>query len=96
MAKYIDIESLVICYSGHTPYDEFSKGVDFVLDLLDSKPPSKVRPVIRGRWELAKDGWYCTACKLYPPFDCDPEEKGVPFCPMCGADMREDDMVVED
>lgn len=46
-AKYIDVESLVVGYSGHTPDDEFSKGVDFVLDLLDSKPPANVRPVVR-------------------------------------------------
>lgn len=47
----------------------------------------------KGKWELAEDGWYCSACKLYPPFDCDPEEIGIPFCPWCGADMRgeEDD-----
>ena len=50
MAKYIDVESLVVGYSGHTPDDEFSNGVDFVLDLLDSKTPADVRPVIRGRW----------------------------------------------
>lgn len=45
-------------------------------------------PVRHGKWELAKDGWYCSACELYPPFDCDPEEKGIPYCPNCGADMR--------
>lgn len=42
----------------------------------------------KGKWELAEDGWYCSSCELYPPFDCDPEEKGIPFCPWCGADMR--------
>ena len=57
-------------------------------------PPADVRPVVRGRWELAEDGWYCTACKLYPPFDCDPEEKGVPFCPNCGADMMEESPMI--
>lgn len=44
-------------------------------------------PVKRGKWELAEDGWYCSACELYPPFDCDPEEKGIPYCPNCGARM---------
>lgn len=42
-----------------------------------------------GKWELAEDGWYCSACELYPPFDCDPEEKGIPYCPNCGARMDE-------
>jgi hypothetical protein len=58
MAKYIDVESLVVGYSGHTPDDEFSKGVDFVLNLLDSKLPADVRPVIRGGWkERRKHKW---------------------------------------
>ena len=42
---------MVVGYSGHTPDDDFSKGVDFVLDLLDSKSPADVRPVVRGKWE---------------------------------------------
>ena len=65
-------------------------GYSEVCDLYDLKKlrPADVRPVVLGRWELAEDGWYCTACKLYPPFDCDPEEKGVLFCPWCGAYMR--------
>lgn len=90
MAKYIDVESLVVAYSGHTPDDEFSKGVGFVLGLLDSKPPADVRPVRRGRWKRTRLEWYCTNCELYPPFplDYDPEEKGVPYCQWCGADMR--------
>ena len=41
----------------------------------------------KGKWELAEDGWYCTSCEIYPPFDCDPEEKGIPYCPNCGARM---------
>lgn len=86
MAKYIDVESLVVGYSGHTPDDEFSKGVDFVLDLLDSKPPADVRPVVRGRWipftsEAAGDIWYCSTCGVGFAHHMD-------FCPHCGADMR--------
>lgn len=87
MAKYIDVESLVVGYSGHTPDDEFSKGVDFVLDLLDSKPPADVKPVVRGEWEHDKWGFdydRCSVCGYkhrYPgPFY---------FCPNCGADTRE-------
>ena len=70
MAKYIDVESLVVGYSGHTPDDEFSKGVDFVLDLLDSKPPADVKPVIHGRWIKVRGFftpggdpvWQCSEC----------------------------------
>lgn len=42
-----------------------------------------------GKWILARDGWYCSVCELYPPFNCDPEEKGIPYCPWCGARMVE-------
>ena len=95
MAKYIDVESLVIGYSGHTPDDEFSKGVDFVLDLLDSKPPEDVKPMVRGRW-ISKDkifGGIPFACS-----NCGEETRdtvmGKPrfrFCPMCGAMLGESD-----
>lgn len=89
MAKYIDVESLVVGYSGHTPDDDFSKGVDFVLDLLDSKQGEDVRPVVRGKW-ISKDkifGGIPFACS-----NCGEETRdtvmGKPrfrFCPMCGA-----------
>lgn len=49
-----------------------------------------VAPVIHAHWELFEDGWYCTNCELYAPFDCDPEEKGIPYCPNCGAKMDEE------
>ena len=45
----------------------------------------------KGKWILAEDGWYCSVCELYPQFDCDPEEKGIPFCPHCGARMDGED-----
>ena len=55
-----------------------------ILETLQAVPSAQKK----GHWELAEDGWYCTACELYPPFNCDPEEKGIPYCPNCGADMR--------
>lgn len=86
MAKYIDVESLVVAYSGHTPDDEFSKGVDFVLDLLDSKPPADVRPVVRSHWKKNDNGTYsCERCHSWIP-----EEQWhyANWCLYCGADMR--------
>lgn len=56
-------------------------------ELIDEAPTINAEPVRHGKWELAEDGWYCSACELYPPFDCDPEEKGIPYCPYCGARM---------
>ena len=60
-----------------------------VWDALEEAPTLDVRPVVHGKWKLDEGGWYCSVCELYPPFDCDPEEKGIPLCPYCGADMRE-------
>ena len=51
---------------------------------------SEVIPINNGHWKLAKDGWYCSVCELYPPFDCDPEEKGIAYCPWCGASMSKE------
>lgn len=89
MAKYIDVESLVVCYSGHTPDDDFSKGVDFVLDLLDSKPSEDVRPIVRSEWIMNDNGtWYCKRCKSGIP---DNQRYYANWCLFCGADMREDE-----
>ena len=61
-----------------------------IIDIIENLPSAQptIAPVKHGRWELAEDGWYCSACELYPPFDCDPEEKGIPYCPYCGARME--------
>ena len=98
MAEYIDVESLVVAYSGHTPDDEFSKGVDFVLDLLDSKPPEDVRPVVRGKWVSDEDTYPGPGMRNYKCSACGKiagtwrkglkKEQLYPFCPMCGAYMR--------
>lgn len=42
MSKYVDVEAVAIAYSGHTPDDEYSQGVDFVLDKLESMPAADV------------------------------------------------------
>lgn len=57
----------------------------FKHDVFDA-PTVEAEPV--AEWQLAEDGWYCSKCEMYPPFDCDPEEKGIPYCPWCGARMR--------
>lgn len=67
-------------YSCFASYNDAQKFKQIVNNL-----PSARRT---GKWVLWEDGWYCSACELYPPFDCDPEEKGIPYCPYCGADMR--------
>ena len=71
------IEDLPNCYNGFS--DTYDKA--YIIGTLEELPSAERK----GKWELAEDGWYCTACELYPPFDCDPEEKGIPYCPNCGS-----------
>ena len=63
--------------------------VRLVKDRLERLPSAQPERKM-GEWILAEDGWYCSVCELYPPFDCDPEEKGIPYCPNCGAKMDEE------
>jgi hypothetical protein len=96
MAKYIDVESLAIYYSGHTPGDDFSKGVALVMDFLDCKPPEDVKPVVHGKWikldmHKGMEQYKCSVCRS----ECYvPECMGKPmycYCPNCGADMEKND-----
>lgn len=91
MAKYIDVESLVVGYSGHTPDDDFSKGVDYVLDLLDSKPPEDVRPIIRAKWILEENMYGFLTCECSNCGEITRDTvMGKPkfkYCPKCGATM---------
>jgi hypothetical protein len=96
MAKYIDVESLAIYYSCHTPGDDFSKGVALVMDFLDCKPPEDVKPVVHGKWikldmHKGMEQYKCSVCRS----ECYvPECMGEPmyyYCPNCGADMEKNE-----
>lgn len=82
MARYIDADFLI---NAINDADIITDTAKFIRDF----PTADVRENIHAHWELDEEGWYCSACKLYPPFDCDPEEKGIRFCPNCGAVMDE-------
>ena len=86
MAEYITKDAVISLFEKWSDgYAYIEIPVQDAIRQVSAIPPADVRPVRRGRWELAKDGWYCTACELYPPLDCDPEEKGIPYCPNCGS-----------
>lgn len=83
--RYIDVDKLIWQVQDSDKYGTITKQV--FISLLQNSETADVAPVIHAHWELYEDGWYCTNCELYAPFDCDPEEKGVPYCPNCGAKM---------
>lgn len=95
MAEYIEkqaaIKELCETYEHEYPtasgaFDEYATRI--VPNVLKNLPPADVRPVVRGRWEISCDGWYpyCPVCKEEPP-----GRTITPFCPMCGADLRDGD-----
>ena len=65
---------------------------------LSKVPPADVRPVVRGRWVLldhqeewhTKDRNYIYECSRCGHTDIQAQNKEVPFCWFCGADMREE------
>ena len=82
MAKYVNLDDYEVIYCGSDgDYEKYNIPYDL--------PAADVRENVHAHWELDEDGWHCSACKLYPPFNCDPEEKGIRFCPCCGAQMDE-------
>ena len=103
MSRYIDADAAIEAIQKHlinvlgtehypVKYDEgISYGYEaahrHIEEVISNQPTADVAPVVHGKWILAEDGWYCSACKLYPNFDYDPEEKGIQYCPNCGAKM---------
>ena len=60
------------------------------VDFVKSIPAADVRPVVRGKWTLNKDGsGTCSECgrKQSGCWDLDNWDN---FCHFCGADMREE------
>lgn len=94
--KYIDVNSLVVAYSGHTLDDDFTAGVNYVLDLLEEKQGEDVRPMMRGEWLGGEFDGYADGYPVYDTmlcsecgaeYDADIAETSN-FCPSCGAKME--------
>ena len=81
---------------------DFLDGVKVVLHMLSTEPPAEVKPVIRAEWipgrEIAREyvgsrctdiryeDWHCGHCGCI----CEqPYKPAYRYCPLCGADMRE-------
>ena len=64
-------------------------------DRIREIPPANVRPVVRGRWILDSDPgepwkYRCNLCGEVTTSTCMGEPR-YHYCPMCGADMREEE-----
>lgn len=65
------------------------------LEAIREAPSADVRPVARGKWEKEAIGeygqyeYFCSVCGA-PPMCGVTREILPPFCPWCGADMREE------
>lgn len=91
MAEYIDKQKFIDELD-----DKYSLGDigrmerDIIVDALLYAKPADVRPVVRGRWLDYDDDYGAYSCSV-----CEqdaPEDTKWPYCPHCGADMREGDV----
>ena len=87
MSRYIDADAVL---------REACKRFDYVYDfeeVLDAIPTADVRENIKGRWILTEDDnyEYCTCSECgYQNGENWTIGSDIPFCEMCGADMRGD------
>lgn len=87
-------------YSRHAVYGSDREKFDAwqeIIDALEAIPAADVRPVVRAHWTdrrtIEHDGeWYCSNCGNEVTICMCGKDKtrDYPFCPSCGADMREE------
>ena len=85
MSEYIEKKAAIEAILGQPPEAHYP--VWYAGDILGI-PPADVRPVVRGRWIEYDDDYGAYCCSV-----CEqdaPEDTQWPYCPNCGADMRED------
>jgi hypothetical protein len=83
MAEYIEREAaLEAAKKSHLYFD--------LKPIINSIPTADVRPVVRGKWTLNKDGsGTCSECGFVQN-SCWDLDNWDNFCHHCGADMREE------
>lgn len=93
MAEYIEKQAVIGEILGQPPEAHYPA---WYAEQVKAIPPADVRPVVRGRWakknDSPLDGEYCCSnCKQEIDI-ADGEEtplnRGMNYCPSCGADMR--------
>lgn len=90
MAEYVGQDKLLHIFSLDR-WGKYDPGE--VRTLIMSVKPEDVQPVVRGKWTNKHDDvcyWFeCSVCGQRPPWNEWGTEWQSPFCPNCGADMRE-------
>ena len=69
-------------------HGDYRQGWNHCLRAIYQMPAADVKPVVRSHWYIDEGCDYCANCKNNFPRGI---ERAYRFCPMCGADMREDD-----
>ena len=90
MAEYIEREAAIDCLMEilDKPHHAEFLYTDEICDTLNSIPAADVRPVVRGKWTLNKDGsGTCSECGRTQK-NCWDLDNWDNFCHFCGADMR--------
>lgn len=104
MAEYIEREAAIavieekqkeLCpvgmYSRHAVYGSDREKFDAweeIIEAIEAIPDADVRPVVRGKWTLNKDGsGTCSECGFVQN-SCWDLDNWDNFCHHCGADMR--------
>lgn len=101
MSRYIDADELLI------RLEQIKKQADSLQDALfldgimavvETQPTAEVQPVKFGKWVEHKDyynhGWVCSVCGNYDHENKEGRPYFSEFCPSCGADMRNDEKVL--
>ena len=89
-ALYKDVSSLEVV-SFYSPNSDFTNGVNFILEKLDTIPVADVEPVRHGKWTKTSEFmpiYCCSECKERNLFDSNGNNVLSDHCPNCGADMR--------
>ena len=96
MSRYIDANTLKSEFEWLlSQVSEISKGeVREVITRIDNTPTANVAEVVHGKWIGKGEDVNCSECGCHPLKEMDMDcvyywKYAPPYCPNCGADMRE-------
>lgn len=92
MSRYIDADKVLEIVKDEY-YNDFARSIadlTSLKELLEDTPTADVKPVVRGEWVGYIGLYKCSACGWLT--GCGTFN----FCPICGADMQEDNFIAEE